>query len=655
MPSPWKGKQKARLPRADSDGGTTAGVVLNLTLVGTGIYDAAYTVPVSIGQSSQQLSLQVDTGSSDLWVASTSCSSSACGATSGHNYDPSASGTSTDQDFKIQYLAGSVSGPIYWDRFDVGGYSVEYQALAAAASVSDETLAPNYSGILGLALPLNSIIAETIPPVTNNEPDGAAWASNLFSITPTSNAPSSRFLSLSLSRPGSDRIPSLLGIGKHPPDLVKDPSQISYAATVSDSAGSLFWKTSVRDITVWVDGQPRRVEIGRSNTGAVFPSAVIDSGVPFIFTTSRVANGIYGAIDIHPAQDGNYYVPCRTPLNLSITLDNRAPLSIHPLDLTAEPPQDNNAQYCIGLIQAADAQLSNPTSDIGDMILGVPFMRNVYTVMAYDVPFPNGTFPIANASVNTVQPRLGLMSLTDPSTALSEFNTVRVLNQPLSGGSVSSNTGAQTSGKKLSVGIIVLIALLGFFTLCCALFVIRWLLYRKKFKQQRDRDRREGLTDDKRELAYQLAHRSSAEYSGMPSEDTLRVMRYEAYTKKERTASASFSSRLSQPTPDEFGVHNQDWNDDTLVQPRSPPSPPPAVTTLNESPNNSLRSSRHSRTSSSPERYRLGLPGHQRTPSELPTPHQRTTSIATPLLSDGPQSRHDEDDHTPYHDDDTHR
>jgi len=178
-------------------------------------------------------------------------------------------------------------------------------ASAAATSVTGENLSPNFNGILGLALPLNSIIAETIPPVTNNTPDGAAWASNLFSITPTSNAPSSRFLSLSLSRPGSNRIPSFLGIGSHPSDLVQDTSLIHYYSTVSDAAGSLFWKTSVRDITVWVDGQSRLVDIGRSKTGAIFPSAVIDSGVPYILATTQVANAIYGAIGVHPAQDGN--------------------------------------------------------------------------------------------------------------------------------------------------------------------------------------------------------------------------------------------------------------------------------------------------------------------------------------------------------------
>jgi hypothetical protein len=175
---------------------------------------------------------------------------------------------------------------------------------AAANAVSNEPLSPDYQGILGLALPLNSIIAEQIRPQTGDAPDGAAWASNLFSITPVSDAPSSRFLSLTLQRPGSDRVPSLLGIGQHPPQIVKDPSDIQYSTVVSDPAGILFWKASVRGITVYVDSQPRIVDIGHSITGGVFPVAVIDSGVPFILTSSSVANGIYGAIDIHPAQDG---------------------------------------------------------------------------------------------------------------------------------------------------------------------------------------------------------------------------------------------------------------------------------------------------------------------------------------------------------------
>lgn len=143
-----------------------------------------------------------------------------------------------------------------------------------------------------------------ISPVMGNSPDGAAFASNLFGITPSSAAPSARFLSLSLSRPGSEQIPALLGIGRHPSEVVPDPSKINYATLVSERDGVLFWKTIVRAITVYVDGQAKPIVLGHSAQGGVFPTATLDTGVPVILTTSAVANGIYGALGISPANDG---------------------------------------------------------------------------------------------------------------------------------------------------------------------------------------------------------------------------------------------------------------------------------------------------------------------------------------------------------------
>ncbi|KAG6877721.1 hypothetical protein C0993_004658 [Termitomyces sp. T159_Od127] len=480
--------------------GATDGVVLPLQVVATSVFDIAYTIDARVGADAQKLSLQVDTGSSDLWIASKSCSSSVCAQTNGHLYD-SSSAAPTGQDFTIRYLQGNVSGPIVWDKFDIGGYSLDSQALgefseffltpltprpAAATDVDAEPLSPGFSGILGLALPLNSIIAGQIPPVTSNSPDGAAWASNLFSITPVSSAPSARFLSLLLSRPGSDAVPAQLGIGRHP-SFVKDPSAVQYAALESEREGTLFWKVSVREITVWVDGEARPVQIGTSRNGAQFPSAVLDSGVPVIFAPSAVANGIYGAIGINPASDGQYYVPCTTPLNLTITLDDRTAIPLHPLDLTAKPANDNTARFCTGIIQALDSSLTP-----ADMILGVPFLRNAYTVMAYEPPSPSGAFNTptnSSTGAGNIKPRLGLVGITDPATALGEFNTVRVLNEPLPSGSSAGappgDTGAGTTlgAHRVSVGIIVLVALLGFFALCLALFGVRWWLTRRRFRR----------------------------------------------------------------------------------------------------------------------------------------------------------------------------
>ncbi|RDB20409.1 Pepsin A [Hypsizygus marmoreus] len=562
-----KGKGKARAVAQEEGSGGTDGIVLPLEVVGSGVYDIAYTIQIQIGDGKQKLSLQVDTGSSDLWVTSRTCTSSLCGQAGGHTYDPSAA-INTGVQFSINYLQGSVSGPVVWDKVEVGGYSIENQALAAADTIANEPISSGFNGILGLALPLNSIIAEHIPPVTNNAPDGAAWASNLFSITPISSAPSARFLSLSLSRPGSDRIPSLLGIGRHPAAIVSDPSAIRYSTLVSERSGTLFWKVGVRAITVYVEGEARPIALGRSNSGSVFPTAVLDSGVPLILTTQAVANGIYGAIGISPASDGQYYVPCATPLNMTITLDDRPEIPIHPLDLTAEPPKDNQAEFCIGLIQPADVVLAVPNSAIGDMILGVPFMRNTYSVMAYEIPEADGTYPTftpntTNSTVDPdlesdsqpIRPRLGLMSLTDPVVALEEFKKVRVLNQPISTSPDSSTSPGSTSkedggGKKLSVGIIVLIGLLSFFALCFTLFGIRWWFFRRRIRraggvatpigygngngstlvlERGFFGKRKGGEKDIMMGVYGLAPRSSGDVEGEPSEDVLRSLRYEAY------------------------------------------------------------------------------------------------------------------------------
>ena len=151
------------------------------------------------------------------------------------------------------------------------------------------------------------------------------------------------------------------------------------------------------------------------------------------------------------------------------------------------------------------------------MILGVPFLRNVYTVMAYTPPNSDGTFPDVGNATNdggagqVVKPRLGLLGLTDPTVALQEFNTVRVLNQPIeSGVPSSSNSGSngntRTVGKShISVGIWVLIGLAAFCALCGGLFAIRYFLFRRRFRRAGGRmgpDYDEGL-DAK--TAYRLA------------------------------------------------------------------------------------------------------------------------------------------------------
>lgn len=243
---------------------------------------------------------------------------------------------------------------------------------------------------------------------------------------------------------------------------------------------------------------------------------------------------------------------------MTITLDDRSETPLHPLDLTTEPSQDSSSQSCTGLIQTADAQLSSPNSK-ADIVLGVPFMRNVYTVMAYSVPNSNGSFTAVNNSDQNdgalppaTTPTLGLMSLTDPTKAMQEFYNVRVLNQPMDGVNTSSQSApSDVGGKKISVGIIVLISLLSFLGLCGVLFAVRWFLLRRA----RMKAAVAPQWTDIDKITYMLTRTSPSKrkraagidsHEGL-SEDELRRLRFESYMRKERKIS-SLSSMSSDRT-----------------------------------------------------------------------------------------------------------
>ncbi|KAL6300218.1 aspartic peptidase domain-containing protein [Sparassis latifolia] len=618
----WKGKERDTVLERS---GANAGIVVPLQLLEDSMYQAVYTVPILVGHQQQNLSLQVDTGSSDLWIASSSCSTSACGQTGGNLYDPSSS-KSSGAIFTISYAEGEVSGPVVWDTVKVGGYNISAQALAAATVVYNEPLESAFTGILGLALPENSKIAQLIPPL--DTPNGAAFASNLFRMSNSPLGPSAPFISLALARPGSSKVPSVLGIGMHPDVLVSDPSKIIYAGLSStDTTGPLFWKADVHAITVYVDGKAMPVTLGEPVNGGQYTTAVLDSGTPVILMMPDIASGVYGAIGISPASDGQYYVPCTTPLNMTITLDDRPEIPLHPLDLTYLV---SDPSMCLGMIQNA-ALLGSSEVYVADVILGVPFLRNTYTVMAYETPDAHGTFPTNDtnaASSYQINPSLGLLGLTNPMIALAEFTQVRVDHQPLDG-APTANIGG--SSKKLSVGVEVLIGLVCFAALCFILFGVRWLIMRRRWRgvphRFEDGDRKDGGYTMPEIPYIAVQPTSAADLDTLTSSNTtLRSPSYNGSTRRKDVPShytdniALAAAEDLSPNAEEFPFKytNEYFPDTPEYQTLhscgslllgGPPSPTPTLTSPPVT---------HSRLSSPSS--------HERTPSGEP-------SVAMPLLA----------------------
>ncbi|KAI0865274.1 eukaryotic aspartyl protease [Xylaria cubensis] len=115
--------------------------------------DTEYLVQVSIGTPAQNLMLDFDTGSADLWVFSTSLSSS---LQKNHNvFDPTSSSTYkalSGESWNISYGDGSTaSGTCGSDVLNVGGLNVTGQTVELATKLSTQFAQGTGDGLLGLA------------------------------------------------------------------------------------------------------------------------------------------------------------------------------------------------------------------------------------------------------------------------------------------------------------------------------------------------------------------------------------------------------------------------------------------------------------------------------------------------------------------------
>ncbi|KAK6362646.1 Type I transmembrane sorting receptor [Orbilia blumenaviensis] len=115
--------------------------------------DVEYTIPVKIGSPAQTLNLNLDTGSSDLWVFSTSQPTSQL---TGHNvYNPSKSSSwkkMTGFSWSIQYADGSVaSGDVGTDKVTIGSTTVGTQIVEIAKTASSSFISGANDGLIGLA------------------------------------------------------------------------------------------------------------------------------------------------------------------------------------------------------------------------------------------------------------------------------------------------------------------------------------------------------------------------------------------------------------------------------------------------------------------------------------------------------------------------
>ncbi|KAG8804886.1 hypothetical protein FRC17_005850, partial [Serendipita sp. 399] len=261
-------------------------------------------------------------------------------------------------------------------------------------------------------------------------------------------------------------------------------SNIQWATMTSTGLGYTHWRTRMTAVTVYKDGAVLEVQMPRGGDGGMQPIAALDTGGSTMLASRRICDAIYGSWGVSISEDGKYYVPCRQPLNITITLSTGSPIPIHPLDMSSYINNDraSNPATCVGSLQANDL-LGNRNSP-ADIVLGAPFLRNVYTIHALESPNEPGQ---GGTSTDGPVPRIGLIPVTDIPLALHEFDNVRNLGLAPDGS--RSQTGVDPEDTKRSMGMLGKIMLgLGLFAaLCILLFGIRWVVLSRRMKARQRR------------------------------------------------------------------------------------------------------------------------------------------------------------------------
>ncbi|GAA6076302.1 pepsin A-like [Tachysurus ichikawai] len=128
--------------------------------------DVSYYGVISIGTPPQSFQVIFDTGSSNLWVPSIYCSSTACNNHARFNPGKSSTFQANNQPLSIQYGTGSMTGFLGYDTVGVGSINVAHQIFGLSQTEAPFMAHMKADGILGLAYP--RLAASNAQPVFDN-------------------------------------------------------------------------------------------------------------------------------------------------------------------------------------------------------------------------------------------------------------------------------------------------------------------------------------------------------------------------------------------------------------------------------------------------------------------------------------------------------
>eukprot|EP01094_Clydonella_sp_ATCC50884_P005240 TRINITY_DN14188_c0_g1_i1.p2 TRINITY_DN14188_c0_g1~~TRINITY_DN14188_c0_g1_i1.p2 ORF type:complete len:369 (+),score=134.80 TRINITY_DN14188_c0_g1_i1:26-1108(+) len=125
------------------------------------VQSTEYFGAVTIGTPAQTFYCIMDTGSSNVWVPSASCTDSGCQGKNMYFHNASSTYKANGEKIEIHYGTGSMEGYLDYDNVGVAGVVVNQQEFAEATTLADFFAGTPFDGIFGLAY--QSISADHVP------------------------------------------------------------------------------------------------------------------------------------------------------------------------------------------------------------------------------------------------------------------------------------------------------------------------------------------------------------------------------------------------------------------------------------------------------------------------------------------------------------
>ncbi|KAJ7584093.1 acid protease [Mycena floridula] len=306
--------------------------------------DLEWAGTISIGTPAQKFLIDFDTGSADLWIPSSSCTSSTCSPKSKFKAASSSTAVKKSGTFSIEYGDGStVSGPVYTDTVTVAGVKATSQYFSPVTTLSSSFAGDPIDGILGLAFPDISNLGEN--PFFNTANEDGTVDENVFGFY--------------LASSGSE-----LYLGGTDEDLYS--GSIEYH-DVDTSTG--FWQ---------ITGAKAFVGSTTANTGF---ETIIDSGTTIMYGPPAAVKTFYSKVAgsaVYDSANGYYSFPCSSVPSVSFSWGSGKKWAITAANFNLGQT-DTGSSLCVGALAGQDLGLGSNV-----WLLGDSFMKNVYSAFDFD-------------------------------------------------------------------------------------------------------------------------------------------------------------------------------------------------------------------------------------------------------------------------------